>query len=201
MSMTQTKSASKVFLEELKMKNWAQFDEQIIKFCIDPQKNITYILGKNGSGKTTVFDAIFTALFGYLINKDRNLKTYINKEALSNNEEKPVMELTIDFKVEKSNKDFEKYKVKRTWMISGDSENPIIESSKNVFQKWVNTSYRPISEEEYTKKINNIIPIAAREFYFLDGEHIRTIFENATTKQIKKLSLQMSDYLNIDIIT
>ena len=62
------------------MENFGLFKKKrSFEFSTDGQKNSTMIIGKNGSGKTTIMYAIRYALFG-----ESGLKTHPRQRTLSN---------------------------------------------------------------------------------------------------------------------
>lgn len=63
-----------MLLRTLKLKDFRQFkEEQTIFFATDPVKNVTVIMGGNGSGKTTFAQAFTWCLYGNTDFKDKSL--------------------------------------------------------------------------------------------------------------------------------
>lgn len=52
-----------MLLKSLKMHNFRQFIDENISFGADPDKNVTIIMGDNGSGKTTIAQAFSWCLY------------------------------------------------------------------------------------------------------------------------------------------
>ena len=46
------------------MQNFRQFINEKIDFSTDPERNVTLIIGENGTGKTTFAQAFFWCLYG-----------------------------------------------------------------------------------------------------------------------------------------
>ena len=68
----------KFFLEKLVVKNWGPFlRESVLEFSLNENKNVTYIVGRNSTGKTCIFDAINWLLFDSF--DTDSLKSVINK--------------------------------------------------------------------------------------------------------------------------
>ena len=53
-----------MLLESIKLVNFRQFRNETISFAQDQDKNVTIILGENGTGKTTFAQAFFWCLYG-----------------------------------------------------------------------------------------------------------------------------------------
>ena len=53
-----------MLLKSIKLENFRQFVNEHIDFSIDPNQNVTLIIGENGTGKTTFAQAFFWCLYG-----------------------------------------------------------------------------------------------------------------------------------------
>lgn len=54
-----------MLLKSLKLKDFRQFKgEQYVSFANDPERNVTIIMGENGSGKTSFAQAFRWCLYG-----------------------------------------------------------------------------------------------------------------------------------------
>lgn len=113
-------------LTKLTLKNFKKYAYEEFDFS----DGITGIVGKNGSGKSTIFDAISFALFGYLKNKKELVKN-------SNADENESVEVKLDFLIGS-----DAYTVIRTYtgknLISKDSlykNNNLIASDTSSVNK------------------------------------------------------------------
>ena len=53
-----------MIIKSITLKNFRQYQDAKIEFSTDPEKNITIIMGDNGTGKTTLAQAFQWALYG-----------------------------------------------------------------------------------------------------------------------------------------
>ena len=56
-----------MLLQSIELQNFRQFINEKIDFSTDPERNVTLIIGENGTGKTTFAQAFFWCLYGYTI--------------------------------------------------------------------------------------------------------------------------------------
>ena len=79
-----------MILCSLKLENFKRYKEFNIEFF----EGLTGFIGKNGSGKSTIFDAVFFALYGDL--RTKNAKSYIRHV---NSDEKSVVRVELVFEI------------------------------------------------------------------------------------------------------
>ena len=81
-----------MLIKNIKVKNYKTYRELDLDLSVEPERPIILVGGKNGGGKTTLFEAIYGALYGLEkmdqkrfrqllnmgMNKDRSLKLCCN---------------------------------------------------------------------------------------------------------------------------
>ena len=167
-----------MLLKSLHMKNFRQFIDEEITFSDDPEKNVTVIMGDNGSGKTTIAQAFSWCL--YCTTDFQNnilLNGKVANEMPVDTEETVSAELVlnhgnIDYTIEtlqKYHKDFAG-KIKYA--------NPV----QSIRYK------RPDGQVEFIKDshrvqglVRKILPKDLSRYFFFDGERI-----NLMSKEIQK---------------
>ena len=60
-----------MLLQSIKLENFRQFVNEYIDFSTDKDRNVTLIIGENGTGKTTFAQAFFWCLYGDTDFKDK----------------------------------------------------------------------------------------------------------------------------------
>ena len=65
-----------MLLQSIELQNFRQFINEKIDFSTDPERNVTLIIGENGTGKTTFAQAFFWCLYG---ETDFTNKTMLNR--------------------------------------------------------------------------------------------------------------------------
>ena len=196
--------SKKVLLKKLMLENWQQFREASFEFSVDKKKkNITFIQGQNGTGKTTLFDAIYYVLFNHLPPyNERKIETYPNKDALEKGEEIETR-LEIEFEIEEFGR-IQQYKIRRILNFVGKSPDTQLLTNKKDSDYYRfdidKNGWIKQSEVSFISIFNSVIPEQSRDFYFVDGEKIKTLFQKGARDSIKSLSLKMSDVLKIDLM-
>lgn len=145
----------KVFLKELELNNFKGIENSVINF-----KENTTILGANGTGKTTIFDAFIWLLFG----KDSTNKKDFSIKTIESNGEVPSCDhsvagvIEVDGKVIKLKKTFkEKWTTKRgsnQKVYSGnttDYEINDVPKKEKDYQEFIST----IADEKLFKLLTN----------------------------------------------
>lgn len=133
--------------------------------------NVVAILGHNGGGKTTFFDAIRLALYGRRALGPRTAQSTYEEHLLKKiSATAPSREaaITLSF-VRVENGQEIGYTVKRAWSSRGKS---VVETLDLV------RGGQPISElerAEYAQYVEELVPLGLSQLFFFDGEKIQEI--------------------------
>lgn len=86
-----------MLLESIKLKNFRQFRNESISFANgDNGKNVTIIIGENGTGKTTFAQAFFWCLYGDTSFSDKIiLNKIVANEMVPSQKEEVVVSLSL----------------------------------------------------------------------------------------------------------
>jgi DNA sulfur modification protein DndD len=160
----------------LRMKNWRSLHgENEIQFSTDPDKPLTLIFGRSGSGKTALLNAFTWVIYGDFTEGFSRRNDLINHEALSSDSDATAI-VELHFDHEKN-----KYTISRTVTASQQSEG-----KNDVF-----ISCNGNTETEGA--IHAFLPPALKDIFFFPGE----TFGNANLMAAKG-SGGSSQSLNID---
>lgn len=178
------------------------FDLSLKKDTSDPgrrhKKTIILFGGKNGAGKTTIFEAFKLCLYGSSLDQFRWKKTdyleYIRKKIHRNPYQilQPVSAaISLEFEYSRlGNKD--NYKIERRWHIS----------DKNIdeqFLIYVNGSlFEDLDNLHWQDFIREIIPIGISNLFFFDGEQIQSLADDSTDEQ--RLKNSFYSLLGLDVV-
>ena len=153
--------------------NFRQYTgDQIIKFSTDQEKNVTLLLGKNTSGKTTFVQAFRWALY-----EDSNFTGMASRSPLLNSDILRSLRTgdTAEawVKITLSHRGI-KYEIQRTIRykshISGDAQ-PLGEPMLDIHY-YTPDGKRASVKETYKTIIDGILPEDLSEYFFFDGEKI-----------------------------
>lgn len=166
-----------IYISKVIIKNWGPFyGKNTISFSTNANKNVSYILGKNSTGKTKAFEAITFALFSDKL-EEFDLWEKANSEAKKEAETtgslyKTKVEIMFSI-VDQITSTETNYHIKRSYQYDTKLYKP------TFFGSFVDTSGNtvPIKQKEFDELIDKYIPIGPREFYFLDGETLVQLFK------------------------
>lgn len=158
-----------MLLQSIKLENFRQFRNESIDFADGNNgKNVTIIIGENGTGKTTFAQAFFWCLYGETEFSDKNM---LNKVVAS--ELRPRQEAKVQVVLKLKHGDVD-YTLIREQIYRKDSSNRI-KPDNTVFDiakkdASGNTSY--IKKSACESEVKGILPKELSRYFFFDGERI-----------------------------
>lgn len=158
-----------MILESIKLKNFRQFRDEHIEFAKgDNGKNVTIIIGENGTGKTTFAQAFFWCLYGETSFSD---KTILNKIVAVEMTPNTEMEVEVDLQLRHGEID---YILKRVQAYRKDYANRIIGSNTvfDIQKKDATGNVSWVKKTMLDGEVNGILPKELSRFFFFDGERI-----------------------------
>lgn len=166
-----------MLIKSLRMLNFRQFiDLTEVEFSVDPEKNVTVILGDNTFGKTTLLQAFNWCFYEKVLFSD-------NPDDLLNYEKEAKMYVDQEEKVEVEIKllhDGNEYVITRTQLVTKKYNGfnkrtfaKIICSYKDEKGKTVTKIIE--SPNEIKKLINTILPEELSKYFFFDTERVNSI--------------------------
>lgn len=144
-----------MLIKKIKAKNFKTYLNLDLDISVEQDRPIILIGGANGGGKTTLFEAIYGALYGLRINNAKQFKELLNAGAIGKEDEKIILELHFTGKVLNEE---QLYILIRTYILN-PSGNPV-ESVKlnmggSVFM--YGTATPPAQRAEQEAQVNKII--------------------------------------------
>ena len=167
-----------MLLQSIKLINFRQFIDEEIDFASGENgKNVTIILGENGTGKTTFAQAFFWCLYGETEFSDKMiLNRLVANKLLSGQSAKVTVELRL-YHGENS------YILTREQIYTKDTSGNI-KVANTVFDilrrdKTGNTTtIKPTLRET---EVNSILPKELSKYFFFDGERIERMSKDIST--------------------
>lgn len=158
-----------MLLQSIKLENFRQFRNESIDFADgNTGKNVTIIIGENGTGKTTFAQAFFWCLYGETEFSDKNM---LNKVVAS--ELRPGQEAKVQVVLKLKHGDVD-YTLIREQVYRKDTSNRI-KPDNTVFDiakkdASGNTTY--IKKSACESEVKGILPKELSRYFFFDGERI-----------------------------
>lgn len=186
-----------MLLKSLKLKDFRQFNgEQYISFASNESKNVTIVMGENGSGKTSFAQAFRWCLYGETDFSDPILLS----RAVSANM-LPGDEHEVQVNLELIHNDTE-YSIIRRQKYKKDTSGRIVSSSgQNKFVVGYKASDGNIVYYNdlvaYTK-IKEILPADLSRYFFFDGERIEKMSKDIHNGRSKDIGEAVKSLLGLN---
>lgn len=157
-----------MLLQSIKLENFRQFVNEKIDFSTDPDRNVTLIIGENGTGKTTFEQSFFWCLYG---ETDFTDKSMLNRTIA----EKMIPDQKVTVRVElKLMHGSASYEIVRTQEYKKTYGNKIVSANSvlNIAVKSADGNTRYLKPLECETEIKKILPKELSNYFFFDGERI-----------------------------
>jgi DNA sulfur modification protein DndD len=165
-----------MLLKYIKLTNFRQFRGiQQVDFSTDAEKNVTVILGKNTSGKTTLMQAFNWCLYSEVSFKTKVLLNKDVEELMCAGDEE-----TVEVEILLSHKDID-YKIKKIQIYKCHSKGEVrtVDTQSSMSYLTIDGQTKIIEPYHIKDSINKILPHDLSGYFFFDGERINSI----STKQ------------------
>ena len=190
-------------INKLVLKNFRSYEEEtVFDFATTNDKNMILVGGKNGAGKSTIFEAIKVCIYGPIAYKYQGfnssyiskIKSNINNNALKNDSVDAFVSIDIELT---ENTDKNTYTLLREWTYEDKKLN-------ENFSVYKNYSSYPLNEEElnyFENYITSIISPKIFEFFFFDGEHLSDFFIGKNSNvHLKESLLSLCNFDTFDVL-
>lgn len=185
-------------LINIKLKNIGPYEDNLIEFDTNPNKNILLICGENGAGKTTLLNSIKLGLFGsflYGLKQKSKSNTYVSeiKSIISNDKDRGS--ITLRFSIIEDYLETI-YDLKRSWILEPNFKEMVELKVNGVI----------VSEDEFLNKmeyINRYFNPKLVDAMMFDGEKIINYIDEETFDDYIRESIIYSFGLNyyLDLIS
>lgn len=190
-------------INKLELKNFRSYEDKTsFDFRTTSDKNIILVGGKNGAGKSTVFEAIKLCIYGPMAYKYQGfnssyiarVKSNINNNSLKND----IVDAYISIDLEiNENTEKNTYTLIRQWTFKDKK----LEENFSVYK---NFSSMPLDADElnyFENYITSIISPKIFEFFFFDGEHLSEFFIGKNSNiHLKQSLLSLCNFDTFDVL-
>lgn len=150
----------------MELKNFRQLKNAKIEFSTDEYKNVTIIMGNNGTGKTTLAQAFSWCLYG---ETNFKIKDVLNKDVEKNLENN--FGTSVEVKIGLEHGEI-KYEITREQRYQKKGNNRLIQEAPEVRLILKRKDGTVIKVNDWEKEIRNILPSELSKYFFFDGERI-----------------------------
>ena len=167
-----------MLLQSIKLVNFRQFRNESIDFAGGADgKNVTIIIGENGTGKTTFAQAFFWCLYGETEFSDKSM---LNKMVATEMRPGQDVKVQVELKLHHGEVD---YTLIREQTYRKDNANRI-KADNTVFDIATkdasgNTSY--VKKSMCESEVKSILPKELSRYFFFDGERIEKMSKDIST--------------------
>lgn len=167
-----------MLLQSIRLENFRQFQDESIDFADGSDgKNVTIIIGDNGTGKTTFAQAFFWCMYGETEFSDKSM---LNKLVAADMRPGQEQKVQVTLKLHHGEVD---YTLIREQVYHKDNSNRI-KADNSIFDiakkdASGNTSY--IKKTQCESEVKGILPRELSRYFFFDGERIEKMSKDIST--------------------
>ncbi|MCD5407274.1 MAG: AAA family ATPase [Desulfotomaculum sp.] len=188
-----------MLLRTLKLKDFRQFkEEQTIFFATDPVKNVTVIMGGNGSGKTTFAQAFTWCLYGNTDFKDKSLLCKATAQSMLPNTEKTVrVEMVLVHNAIE-------YTITREQRYTTDGTGRLKRPNNTTFKIYYKSKDGQrefIKDLETDRRMKEILPQELSRYFFFDGERIGNMSKEISKGKSREFAQAVKGLLGLSAFT
>ncbi|AII60202.1 hypothetical protein X793_03855 [Dehalococcoides mccartyi CG4] len=188
-----------MLLKSLKLKDFRQFKgEQTIDFATDSQKNVTIILGENGSGKTSLAQAFTWCLYGKTDFEDPMLLCKATSQLMLPGQEETVR---AELALTHSGTDYtviseQRYKKNATGAIQSVGQRKFV-----IAFKGKDGQQEFIPELKSELRMKEILPNELSKYFFFDGERIGNMSKELRKGKSREFAEAVRSLLGLSAFT
>jgi len=181
-------------IERIILRNYRQFRQADITFRKRHDTDLHFIIGKNGTGKTNLLNAINWCLYGDEphLSKDSQQIPPANLKTIERTEAGKKQEVVVEVRAETEQGTPVTFKRRSAFRKSNDGQivNEGTEFKVTYVDAKGNAKIAP--NEEAHVWVERFVPERIREFFFFDGERLDNYFREATGQNIRHAVFQIS---------
>ena len=177
-----------MLISRIKARNFKTYLDLDLDLSVKEDRPIVLVGGMNGGGKTTLFEAIYGALYGLSIKDKNHFNELINNGAVGKVE--PKIELEITFTGEVLNQ-VQTYVLKRSYILDGSDKvrfSVMLNMNGNIFVygSASTEALRVPNEQQVNKIIKANLPQELSRYFLFDAMQSSELLEaNVFSKIIK----------------
>lgn len=185
-----------MILESITLNNFRSYqgEHEIELRPVSAEQPIVLFTGLNGSGKTSLLEALYLALYGKLTPSTRRENTAYNDYlgGCIHQQVDPADGAAIELKLtRRAGGKEETFTVHRSWCQSGKTVREELDVLRNGEQA-------PVLGEEWAQFIEEILPSKLAPLFFFDGEKIEALADLEAATSVLKVAIH--SLLGLDLV-
>jgi DNA sulfur modification protein DndD len=182
-------------IERLLLKNYRQFRETEFLFEPVPGNDLSVIIGKNGTGKTNILNAINWCLYGDEphLSKESQQVPILNLKCIEEFSDANRQAVVVKIWAQTDDKKNIAFAREHTFESLTDEKVPVLHQTSfevEVQDERGNTDI--VLDDKAESYVERFVPKRIREFFFFDGERLDKYFKEATAQNIKHAIFDIS---------
>lgn len=197
-----------IIIDEIRFENYRQYGTGILRFPREQNYSLSILIAQNGTGKTTLLNAITWCLYGkelQLLDNDKALPV-LNTKILKDTMEGEVQDVQVTLCVLDGDKIIE-FNRKKSFIprMGEDGVKKVIDGpeeftvAKTVQKDFSNTKLSSGVDAEFLRK--QYFHDDIYDFYFFDGENLKLFFTPGREKNIKRSIYNISQVSLLQNVT
>lgn len=181
-------------INKIILENYRQYKNVELNFDKNCDCDLHIFIGKNGTGKTNLLNAVNWCLYEdepHLARESQQLPL-INLKNLDKNKESYEKTVSVEIWLKIKEKDYAIFTRKWKYRIHNDKNLSPIKKEFRVKRPDSKGNMKILSEKEAEIYVKRFIPSKIREFFFFDGERLDKYFREATSQNIRHSILDIS---------
>lgn len=180
-------------IKKIILTNYRQFRKATLDFGKGQKKDLYVIIGRNGTGKTNLLNAINWCFYGTEPHLARNsqMLPMLNLQEIDNSSMKSVK---VEVFIEIEGNEIMRFIREKTFKLYGNTKEPT--EFNETFTLYESGNQDILKDEEASAKLNRLFPKDIKEFFFFDGEKLDKYFQENQGAAIKDAIFNISQ-LNI----
>ncbi|MEJ7829763.1 MAG: AAA family ATPase [Segetibacter sp.] len=181
-----------MLIKRIKARNFKTYLNLDLDISVEQDKPIILIGGANGGGKTTLFEAIYGALYGLQIQSPGIFKELLNAGSLGQEDEKIILELHFSGKVLNEE---QQYVLTRTYILNPAGQ-PVESVKLNLNGSIFNygTATAPAQRAEQAAQVNKIIkanlPQELSRYFLFDAMEAGNLLKEDQLNRVIKENIE-----------
>ena len=187
-------------IETLTMNNYRQFKNVEVTFNLVSENDLHIIIGKNGTCKTNILNAINWCLYGDEphFSKESQKLPILNVDAIKNTPDGHFCNLNVAVDVKTNAGKYMIFERISRYRVYSDGRPPLHQSTEfQVETTDDDDNTKLFTDDEAEKQVERFVPKKIREFFFFDGERLDHYFKEATAQNMRHAIFDISQ---IDLI-